>query len=105
MENSPLKSLWKFKTSSANLQENLFFNGKLKNLLRESIENLKWAINREITKFFFIKAGTLLTDLQEWYRSTNNIDPMIQLLFSSNTENIDQIYRDQNYWPLVNIKN
>lgn len=88
-----------------NLQENLFFNGKLKNLLRESIENLKWVINREIKKFFFIKAGTLLTDLQEWYRSTNNIDPMIQLLFSSNTENIDQIYRDQKYWPLVNIKN
>jgi hypothetical protein len=59
----------------------------------------------KLQHYFFIKAGTLLTDLLEWYRSTNNIDPMIQLLFSSNTENIDQIYRDQNYWPLVNIKN
>ncbi|RNA21774.1 hypothetical protein BpHYR1_022428 [Brachionus plicatilis] len=48
-----------------------------------------------------INAGTLLSDLQEWYRTTNNIDPMIQNIFSSNSENPENIYQDEKYWICV----
>ena len=50
-----------------------------------------------------MQAGALLVDLQDWYKSTNNIDPMVQELFSANNQQIDNLYRDDNYWLLVNI--
>ena len=46
-------------------------------------------------------AGSLLIDLQEWYRSTNNIDPMVQALFTVCAHDLDLIPKDQNYWFLV----
>ena len=50
---------------------------------------------------FLYKAGSLLIDLQEWYRSTNNIDPMVQNLFSENASNVGMIPQDDKYWLLV----
>lgn len=58
----------------------------------------------KLCQIIFIKSspsGTLLNDLQEWYRSTNNIDPMIQDLFSNHNQNTDNLHKDQNYWILV----
>lgn len=60
----------------------------------------------KLCQIIFIKSsppGTLLLDLQEWYRSTNNIDSMVQGLFSTNSTNMDMISNDQNYWPLILI--
>ncbi|CAF0837173.1 unnamed protein product [Brachionus calyciflorus] len=58
----------------------------------------------KLCQIIFIKSspsGILLNDLQEWYRSTNNIDPMIQDLFSNYNHNVDNLHTDQNYWLLI----
>ncbi|RNA06283.1 nuclear pore complex Nup85 [Brachionus plicatilis] len=58
----------------------------------------------KLCQIIFIKSspsGTLLNDLQEWYRTTNNIDPMIQNIFSSNSENPQNLYLDEKYWICV----
>lgn len=49
------------------------------------------------------KAGTLLMDLQEWYRSTNNIDSIVQELFNNYQANQSQLYQDQSYWFIVKL--
>lgn len=59
----------------------------------------------KLCQIIFIKSsppGALLIDLQEWYRSTNNIDPMVQSLFSTHSDP-EMISQDQNYWLLILI--
>lgn len=46
-------------------------------------------------------AGVLLMDLQEWYKNTNNIDSMVQDLFSATGGNTANISKNENYWFVV----
>lgn len=58
----------------------------------------------KLCQIIFIKSspsGTLLLDLQDWYRSTNNIDPMIQEIFSAYSNHVENLSQNENYWPLV----
>lgn len=60
----------------------------------------------KLCQIIFIKSsppGSLLLDLQDWYRSTNNIDPKVQALFSKYVANMDMISNDDEYWLLILI--
>lgn len=60
----------------------------------------------KLCQIIFIKSsppGALLIDLQQWYKSTNNIDPMIQTLFTTYASDQSMIPKDQNYWLLILI--
>lgn len=60
----------------------------------------------KLCQIIFIKSspsGTLLNELQEWYRSTNNIDSIVQNLFRDYASSPNQMYLDQRYWPIILI--
>lgn len=56
----------------------------------------------KLCEIIFIKSSsTLAIDLQEWYKSTNNLDKVIQKVFNSKGTSMQDIYLDDDYWPTI----
>ena len=53
-------------------------------------------------QLLFLRCNQALAiDLQEWYKITYNLDPIVQKLFKDR-ENPQDIFSDEDYWPTVN---
>jgi len=55
----------------------------------------------KLCEIVFIKSSsTLAIDLQEWYKTTYNLDPVVQKLFEDRENPLD-IFSHEDYWPTV----